>query len=232
MRLAALWKLKGQGWDFCLRDGRMILRNRMGDVLADIEKQNNVYPIGLRVIPPGTASAAWTDEHREPTYLELVQCLQKLVMAVTAGGRNGMEVTLMTWQGRLGHASFKTVVTLARSGANGIVIINTLCMHRMSSSRISTSPALNLASSGSVKPGKPTIVSTMSSVSSSRSYPGRSSQSSLMDPCQISARREAKKSSMHRVMTSSFSGESDLQRVAEYFNLKLSSNFRFSLVVG
>ena len=33
-----------------------------------------------------------------------------------------MEATLMTWHRRLGHASFKTVVALAKSGASGIVI--------------------------------------------------------------------------------------------------------------
>jgi len=63
-----------------------------------------------------------TDEHREPTYPELVQRLQKVVMAATARGGNGTEATLMTWHRRLGHASFKTVVALAKSGASGIVI--------------------------------------------------------------------------------------------------------------
>ena len=43
-------------------------------------------------------------------------------MTATAKGRNGAEATLMAWHRQLGHASFKTVIALARSGASGIVI--------------------------------------------------------------------------------------------------------------
>ena len=55
-----------------------------------------IYLMELRVIPPGTALAVWTDKHREPTYPELVQCLQNLVMTATAKGGNRTETTLMT----------------------------------------------------------------------------------------------------------------------------------------
>jgi len=79
----------------------MVLRNRVGDVFADVEKVNNVYPLELRVTPPGNALAAWTDDHRESTYTELVQRLQKVVMTATARGGNGTEATLMTWHRRL-----------------------------------------------------------------------------------------------------------------------------------
>ena len=78
----------------------------------------------LRVIPQRTALVAWTDDHREPTYPELVEHLLKVTMTVTVRGGNRMEATLMTWHGWLGHLSFKTVVALARSGMSGIVISN------------------------------------------------------------------------------------------------------------
>ena len=100
----------------------MVLRNLAGDVFADIEKVHNVYLVELRVIPQRTALVAWTDDHRELTYLELIECLLKVAMTVTVRGGNRMEVTLMTWHRWLGHPSFKTVVVLARSGASGIVI--------------------------------------------------------------------------------------------------------------
>ncbi len=74
----------------------MVLSNQVGDVFTNVEKVNKVYLMELRVIPPGTVLAAWTDEHREP-YLELVQCLQKVVMAATARGGKGTEAMLMTW---------------------------------------------------------------------------------------------------------------------------------------
>ena len=64
----------------------------------------------------------WIDEHREPTYPELAQRLQKVVMTATAKEGNGTEAMLMAWHRQLGHASFKTVIVLARSGASGIVI--------------------------------------------------------------------------------------------------------------
>ena len=85
-------------------------------------KVHNIYPVELRVIPQRTALVAWTDNHRELTYPELVECLLKVTMTVTARGGNGMEAMLMTWHRWLGHLLFKTVVALARSGASGIVI--------------------------------------------------------------------------------------------------------------
>ena len=90
-------------------------------MFANIKKVNNLYPMEL---PQRTALAAWTNEHREPTYPELAQRLQKVAMTTTARGGNGREATLMTWHRRLGHPLFKTVVALARSGASGIVISN------------------------------------------------------------------------------------------------------------
>ena len=62
------------------------------------------------------------DDHREPTYPELVECLLKVAMTVMARGGNRMEAMLMTWHRWLGHPSFKTVVALARGGTSGIVI--------------------------------------------------------------------------------------------------------------
>ena len=77
-----------------MQDSRMVLRNPAGDVFADIKKVHNVYPVELRVIPLRTTLVAWMDNHREPTYLELVEHLLKVTMTVTARG-NGMEVTLI-----------------------------------------------------------------------------------------------------------------------------------------
>ena len=102
----------------------MVLRNPAGDIFADIKNVHNVYLVELRVIPQRTALVAWMDDHREPTYPELVEHLLKVAMTVTARGGNRMEVTLMTWHRQLGHLSFKTVVVLARSSASGIVISN------------------------------------------------------------------------------------------------------------
>ena len=67
MRLISLGKLESQGLDVRVRDGGMVLGNRVGDVFVDIEKVQNLYLMELRVISRGTAIAAWTDEHREPT---------------------------------------------------------------------------------------------------------------------------------------------------------------------
>jgi len=40
--------------------GGMELRNRDGDLFADVERVNNVYPMVLRVLPPKAGLAAWT----------------------------------------------------------------------------------------------------------------------------------------------------------------------------
>ena len=61
VRLVSLGKLKGQGWDACLCDGRMELRDRNEDLFADIEKANNVYPAKLKVISPRTGLATWKE---------------------------------------------------------------------------------------------------------------------------------------------------------------------------
>jgi transposase InsO family protein len=123
-RLVSLGKLEGQGWDVRLRDGGMELCDRDGDLVANVAKVNNVYPVGLTVIPPMAGFAAWTtgSEDAEQTHEDLVGRLVKVAMVATAKGADGMRATLMTWHRRLGHPSFKTVVALARSGANGMVI--------------------------------------------------------------------------------------------------------------
>ena len=54
----------------------------------------------------------------EPTHDELVERLDKVAMVK---GADGIRATLLTWNRRLGHPSFKTVVALAESGANGMV---------------------------------------------------------------------------------------------------------------
>jgi transposase InsO family protein len=121
-RLVSLGKLEGQGWDIRLREGGMELRNRDGDMFANIERVNNVYPMVLKVVPPKAMLAAWTDEGADPTYEELEQRLDRVALVATAKGGNGTEASLMTWHRRLGHPTFKTVVELARKGASGMVI--------------------------------------------------------------------------------------------------------------
>ena len=77
VRLASLGKLEGQGWDVCLCDDGMELRNRDGDLFAHVEKVNNVYLVGFNVISPRTALAACTmdSDDPEPTHDELVERL-------------------------------------------------------------------------------------------------------------------------------------------------------------
>jgi hypothetical protein len=92
-RLVSLGKLESQGWDIRLRDGGMELQNRDGDLFANIERVNNVYPMALRVVPPKAGLAAWTRGcgGADPTHEELVDRLQKVALAATAKGGDGME---------------------------------------------------------------------------------------------------------------------------------------------
>jgi transposase InsO family protein len=121
-RLVSLGKLEGQGWDVRLQDGGMELRNRDGDLFTNIERENNVYPMALKVVPPRAVLAAWVDGGADPTYKELGQHLDQVAFAAMAKGGNGTEATLMTWHRQLGHPAFKTVVELAQKGASGMVI--------------------------------------------------------------------------------------------------------------
>ena len=100
----------------------MVPRNLAGDIFADIEKVHNVYLVELRVIPQRTVLVAWTDNHRELIYPELVECLLKVTMTVMARGGNRMGAMLMTWHRWLGHPLFKTVVVLVRSSMSRIFI--------------------------------------------------------------------------------------------------------------
>jgi len=100
-RLVLLGKLEGQGWDVRLRNGEMELRNRDGDLFANVEKVNNVYPMGLTVIPPRARMAAWTTGEREPTHEELAERLEKVATVATARGAEGTKATLLTWHRRL-----------------------------------------------------------------------------------------------------------------------------------
>ena len=53
---------------------------------------------------------------------ELGERLATVAMVGTAKGTNGTRVSLMAWHRWLGHPSFKTVVALAESGADGMAI--------------------------------------------------------------------------------------------------------------
>ena len=86
VRLVSLGKLEGQRWDVRLCDGGVELRNRDGDLFADVENVNNVYLVGLNVISPTTALAACTmdGDDAEPTHDELVKRLDKVAIVATA----------------------------------------------------------------------------------------------------------------------------------------------------
>ena len=83
-RLVSFGKREGQGGDIHLCDGGMELRNRDGDLFANIAKVNNVYPVGLNVIPPRTTLTACTTDgdDTEPTHDKLVEWLDEV--AITA----------------------------------------------------------------------------------------------------------------------------------------------------
>ena len=52
-RLVSLGKLEAQEWEVCIRDGRMEICDQDGDLFANVEKVNNVYPVWLTVVPQG-----------------------------------------------------------------------------------------------------------------------------------------------------------------------------------
>ena len=58
-RLVSLRKLKRQGWDISLRDNKMELHDRDGDLFTEIAARNDVYLARLSIIPPKTALATW-----------------------------------------------------------------------------------------------------------------------------------------------------------------------------
>jgi len=76
----------------------MELRDRDGDLFANIARANNVYPVKLNVIPPKAGFTAWTTEGEDPTREELVKRPGKVAMVATANGADGMRATLMTWR--------------------------------------------------------------------------------------------------------------------------------------
>ena len=125
----------------------MELRNRDGNLFANVAKVNNVYSVGLNMIPPRSALAACTTDG-----------LDKVTMVATAKGADGIRATLLTWHRRLGHPSFKTMVALAESGANGMVITDLpekICVRCMCRSESSTLPALRRRIPGSSTPTSP-----------------------------------------------------------------------------
>jgi len=107
-----------------LCDGTMELQDWDGHLFANITKANNVYPVKRNVIPPKAGFAAWTTEGEDPTHEELVERLGKVAKVATANGADGMRETPMTRYRWVGHPYFKTVVALAESGADGMVIVD------------------------------------------------------------------------------------------------------------
>jgi hypothetical protein len=97
----------------------MELRNRDGDMFANVVKVNNIYPMGLNVSLQGPG---WLHGQQEGAHSrELAERLETVAMVATATGAEGTKATLLTWHQHLGHPSFK-VVALSESGANGMVI--------------------------------------------------------------------------------------------------------------
>jgi hypothetical protein len=124
VQLLSLGKLKGQGWDICLKDGGMELCNRDGDLFAVVSKVNNVNLMELSVMTPSARIVAWMDDgvQGELTHQDIVGHLNSFAMAATVRGGKGSVATLMTWHHQLGHLSFKTVIELAKSGMSRMVI--------------------------------------------------------------------------------------------------------------
>ena len=125
VRLLSMGKLEDQGWDVRLR---MELRDRNGDLFADIAKANKVYPVELRSVASGAELAGWTTDSREgeSTYQERLERLGKDVMTATVGGGSRPKASLLTWHRWLGHLSFKTIMELAQGGARGMKITDVL----------------------------------------------------------------------------------------------------------
>ena len=124
VRLLSLGKLESQGWGIPLKDGGMELRVRHGDLFAVASKVNNLYPMELTVITPGSGIAAWMDDG------EVRNRLTRLLSLVSRSSLwlRQQEVervpgpVLLTWHRRLGHPFFKAAVELARSGVSGMAI--------------------------------------------------------------------------------------------------------------
>jgi hypothetical protein len=75
VHLLSLGKLAGQGWEVCIMDGGMELKDRSGELFAVVKKTNNIYPVELTVLTPSHGLAAWMGEEAcmEPTYQDIVQ---------------------------------------------------------------------------------------------------------------------------------------------------------------
>jgi GAG-pre-integrase domain len=101
------------------RDGAV--KSGWGHV-CQCRKSEPRLPDGVQGDPSKAGMAARTTGEREPTHEELARRLETVVMVATARGAEGTKATLLTWHRRLGHLSFKTVVALSESGANGMVI--------------------------------------------------------------------------------------------------------------
>ena len=84
VRLLSLGKLESQGWGIRLKDSRMELRDRRGDLFAVGSKVNNVYPMEL--IAPGLVITAWMNDggSKEPTHQEIVVRLDEFAMVTMA----------------------------------------------------------------------------------------------------------------------------------------------------
>ena len=121
--LLSLRKLEGQGWDIRFCQGMMELRDWHRDVFAYVPKANNIYPVGLVTIPPGSGLVAWReDDTPDLTEAALVNHLEHVGMSATARGGNRREATLLTWHHWLGHCSFKSVVNLVCSRVSNIIV--------------------------------------------------------------------------------------------------------------
>ena len=85
VRLLLLGKLESQGWGICLKDSRMELRDRRGDLFTVGSKVNNVYPMEL--IALGLVITAWMNDggSKEPTHQEIVVRLDEFTMVTMAG---------------------------------------------------------------------------------------------------------------------------------------------------
>ena len=70
--------------------------------------------------------ATWTEGEEDATHDELGERLATVAMVAGAKGGGGTRTSPMTWDQWLGHPSSKTVVALAESGTDGMVIMDLL----------------------------------------------------------------------------------------------------------
>ena len=116
------WRAKG------VHDGRIEICDWNRDLFANVKKVITFYLVRLTMIPPRHGLVTWMIRggEVETTHNELLKCLDKVALVAMAKDANGESATIRTWHSWLGHRSFKTVVALAGSSTNCMLITDLL----------------------------------------------------------------------------------------------------------